>query len=155
MLLRWEAWAVGPSFDIAQCDLAEIKFMRFLKVASLSALLALTACSEQAMLPDTLMFPPGLNVEYLGQPGKLYGTSQCAQGQLTGHTCLIFPPQSPRSKGVIISGSEMYEVQLKAKIDPKDPTHYLIVDASGRVILRTNGRHDEYGNIELAPLLVE
>ena len=129
--------------------------MRFLKVALLAATLALTACSESPSLPDTLMFPPGLSVHYLGQPGKLYGTSQCAQGSLTGSTCLIFPPHDPQSQAVIISGSQVRELQLFAKVDPANPVQFIVVDAQDRRILTTSGRHDEYGNIEISPLLVE
>lgn len=129
--------------------------MRDLKVALLAATWVLTACSESPTLPDTLMFPPGLSVQYLGQPGKLYGTSQCAQGSLTGHTCLIFPPHDPQSQAVIVSGSQMHALQLFAKVDPANPVQFIVVDAQDRRILTTTGRHDEYGNIEIAPLLVE
>lgn len=134
---------------------AKKEFMRFLKVALLMAAVTLTACSDTPSLPDTLMFPPGLQVEYLGQPGKLYGTSQCAQGHLTGNTCLVFPPHDPQSKAVIISGSRVHELQLFARVDPHNPVQFIVVDEQDRRILSTNGRHDEYGNIEIAPLWVE
>ena len=129
--------------------------MRFLKVASIAAALVITACSDIAPLPDTLMFPPGLSIHYQGKPAKLYGTSQCAQGQLSGHTCLIFPPENPQSSAVIISGPQIFELKLFAKRDPENPAQYVVVDAKDRRILSTNGRHDEYGNIEIAPLMVE
>lgn len=132
------------------------EFMRFVKVALLAAAaLTLGACSEPTPLGDTLMFPPGINVQYLGKPGKLYGISQCAQGSLTGHTCLIFPPHDPQSQAVIINGSTVHELQLFAKVDPHNPVQYLVVDAQNRTVLTTTGRHDEQGNIDLAPYRME
>lgn len=101
------------------------------------------------------MFPPGLSVQYQGQTGKLYGTSKCAQGSLSGHTCLIFPPHAPQSQAVIIIGNKAHELELFAKVDPSNPVQFIVVDAQNRRILTTTGRHDEYGNIEIAPTVLE
>ena len=125
--------------------------MRFPHLAALAATFVLSGCLEESPLQDTLMFPPGVDIQYLGQAAKLYGTSQCAQGQLTGHTCLIFPPDKPQSAGVIISGKRAYEVRLSVRQDPKNPVYYLVEDQNGRPILSSTGRHDEYGNIDIRP----
>lgn len=126
--------------------------MRFPYLAALAATVVLTGCFDESPLDDTLMFPPGIDINYLGKPAKLYGTSQCAQGQLSGHTCLIFPPHQPEANGVIISGKRMYEVQLKVRKDPQNPVYYLIEDQHGDQVLASTGRHDEYGNIDIRPV---
>ena len=79
--------------------------MRLPHWAALAAAFVLSGCFDEHALPETLMFPPGIDIEYLGKPAKLYGTSQCAQGQLTGNSCLIFPPHEPRATGVILSAA--------------------------------------------------
>lgn len=92
-----------------------------------------------------------MDITYQGQPAKLYGTSQCAQGQLTGNSCLIFPPHQPSATGVILSGQRVYQVQLTARQDPQNPVMFIIEDEKARRILSTTGRHDEYGNIDIRP----
>lgn len=129
--------------------------MRLPYWAAVATALVLTGCFEESPLEDTLMFAPGLDIEYLGQPAKLYGTSQCAQGQLMGHTCLIFPPHKPQAQGVIISGKRLYEVDLKVRKDPANPVYYRIEDQRGRLVLSTTGRHDEEGNIDIRPVVLE
>ena len=126
--------------------------MRFAQLAALAATFVLTGCFSESPLKDTLMFPPGVDIEYLGQRAKLYGTSQCAQGQLTGHTCLIFSPQKPEADGIILSGKRIYEVELSVRQDPHNPIYYLIEDQKGRTVLASTGRHDEYGNIDIRPV---
>lgn len=114
--------------------------------------LALLGCSDPAPLDDTLLFPPGVDIQYRGQPAKLYGTSQCAQKQLTGHTCLIFPPHAPQADGVILSGKKVFEVQLTARKDPKNPVYYIVEDQNGEHVVTSSGRHDEFGNIDIRPV---
>ena len=117
----------------------------------LAAPLALGGCLlDEPMLPDTLQFPPGLSITYGGKPAKLYGTEACVQGELAGHSCLIFPPNRPTSKAVIISGQRVQEIQVTAKRDPKNPTHFIVVDDQGRRLLRTTGNQDDMANIEIA-----
>lgn len=123
-----------------------------LRAAALAAtVVGITACSEGPRLPDTLQFPPGTPIEYRGQPAKLYGHSLCAQGQLTGQSCLIFPPEAPRATGVILLDGELHEVQLQARPDPRDPTQYLIEDLQGRRLFATRGHHDYAANIDIRP----
>ena len=117
----------------------------------LAATRALGGCLfEDAMLPDTLHFPPGTPITYGGKPAKLYGTEACAQGELAGNSCLIFPPNRPTSTAVIISGQRVQEVQVTAKRDPKNPSHFIVVDDQGRRLLRTTGNHDDMANIDIA-----
>ena len=125
--------------------------MRFPYLAALAATVVLTGCFDESPLDDTLMFPPGIDINYLGKPAKLYGTSQCAQGQLTGNSCLIFPPHQPSATGVILSEQRVYQVQLTARQDPKNPVLFIVEDEQARRILSTTGRHDEYGNIDIRP----
>lgn len=125
--------------------------MQFPQMVALSATLALTACFEKPVLNETLVFPPGLSIEYNGKPAQLYGTSQCAQGQLSGHSCLIFPPAQPEANGVIISGKQMYEVHLKVRKDPQNPVNYIVEDQNGAYVVSSTGRHDAYGNIDIRP----
>jgi len=120
-------------------------------MVALAATFALTGCFEKSPLNETLMFPPGLDIEYQGKPAKLYGTSQCSQGQLSGHTCLIFPPEQPEASGVIISGTQMHEVHLKVRKDPQNPVYYIVEDQKGAHVVSTTGRHDAYGNIDIRP----
>ncbi|MDO4592582.1 MAG: hypothetical protein Q4B46_07255 [Comamonadaceae bacterium] len=131
--------------------LEEEKFMRFPILSTLAATLILAGCSEKETLPDTLMFPPGLDIQYQGQAAKLYGTAKCAQGQLTGNSCLIFPPERPEATGIIIAKQQVYQVELQARRDPQDPVRFVIEDAKGQRIFSTTGRHDEHANIQLAP----
>lgn len=126
--------------------------MQLPTLAGLVTTLVLTGCFEKSPLQDTLMFPPGVDIQYHGQPAKLYGTSQCAQGTLTGNTCLIFPPHLATASGVIISGQQAVEVQLKVRKDPANPVYYIIEDQFGTHVLSTTGRHDEYGNIDIRPV---
>lgn len=126
--------------------------MRFPHLAVLVATLALGGCLDDSPLQDTLMFPPGMDIQYQGRPAKLYGTSQCAQGQLSGHTCLIFPPNKPQASGVIISGKRAYEVQLSVRKDPGNPLYYRVEDQHGTLVISSTGRHDEYGNIDVRPV---
>ena len=121
-------------------------------LAGLAAALVLTGCVEEPILQDTLMFPPGVDIQYHGQPAKLYGTAQCAQGTLTGHTCLIFAPHHSEANGVIISGKHALEVQLTVRKDPANPVYYILEDQFGAPVLSTTGRHDEYGNIDIRPV---
>lgn len=125
--------------------------MRLPTLAGLAAALVLTGCFEESPLEDTLMFPPGVDIHYHGQPAKLYGNSQCAQGTLSGNTCLIFPPHRPHADGVIINGKHVLEVQLQVRKDPANPVYYIIEDQFGAHVLSTTGRHDEYGNIDIRP----
>lgn len=125
--------------------------MRFQYWAAAACALFLSGCFEQETLPDALMFPPGLDIQYQGNPAKLYGTSQCAQGQLSGSTCLIFSPEKPTATGVIISKDKVHQVELFARRDPQDPVRFVVQDAKGQRILSTTGRHDEYANISIAP----
>lgn len=126
--------------------------MRLPLLAGLAAAFVLTGCFEEPVLQDTLMFPPGLDIQYHGQPAKLYGTSQCVQGTLTGNTCLIFPPHRSEASGVIISGNQAVDVQLKVRKDPANPVYYILEDQFGNTVLSTTGRHDEYGNIDVRPV---
>lgn len=125
--------------------------MRLPTLAALATALVLTGCFDESPLQDTLMFPPGLDIQYHGQPAKLYGTSQCAQGTLTGHTCLIFPPDKPKAEGIIISGKHVLQVQLQVRQDPHNPIYYIVEDEHGVHVVTSSGRHDEYGNIDIAP----
>ena len=99
----------------------------------------------------SLYFAPGLSIQYHGEPAKLYGTAQCAQGQLTGNSCLIFPPHKPSVTGIIIRANDVQEMQLTAQRDPDNPVQFLITDPHGTRVLTTTGRHDEFGNMELMP----
>lgn len=126
--------------------------MRLRHLAVLATTLVLTGCFDTATLDDTLMFPPGVEIQYLGAPAKLYGSSQCGQHQITGNTCTIFPPEKPKTQGVIISGNRMYEVQLTARKDPHNPVYYLVEDQNGELVISSTGRHDEFGNIDIRPV---
>ena len=126
--------------------------MRLPTLAGFAAALVLTGCLEESPLQDTLMFPPGLDIQYHGQAAKLYGTSQCAQGALTGHTCLIFVPHRTEAQGVIINGQHALQVQLTVRKDPSNPVYYLVEDQFGALVVSTTGRHDEYGNIDIRPV---
>ena len=126
--------------------------MRLPHLAVLVATFALAACTEKSPLEDTLLFRPGVEIEYKGQPAKLYGTSQCGHVQITGNTCLIFPPHSPTAAGVIISGQKVYDVQLTVRKDPKNPIYYIVEDQNGEFVVSSTGRHDEFGNIDIRPV---
>ena len=126
--------------------------MRLPHLAVLAATFALAACTEKSPLDDTLLFPPGVDVQYKGESGKLYGTSQCGQAQLSGNTCLIFPPHNPTVKGVIISGQRVQEVELSVRKDPKNPIYYIVEDQNGEFVISSTGRHDEFGNIDIRPV---
>ena len=118
---------------------------------ALAAAVVLSGCLDgDPMLPDTLHFAPGTPITYQGKPAKLYGTEACSQGQLAGNSCLIFPPNRPTSKAVIITGKRVQEVQVTAKRDPQNPTHFIVVDDQGRRLLRTTGNHDDMANIDIA-----
>lgn len=119
--------------------------------AALAATLVLSGCFDQETLPDALMFPPGVDIQYQGSPAKLYGTAQCAQGQLTGNSCLIFAPEKPQATGVIIAKQQVYQVQLSARRDPHDPVRFIVEDEKGQRLISTTGRHDEHANIAIAP----
>lgn len=125
--------------------------MRLPYLAAFACAFALSACSEKSSLTDALMFPPGIDIQYQGQPAKLYGDAQCAQGQLSGHTCLIFAPHTPYANGSIISGPHIYQVKLKAFRDPHDPSLYRVEDEHGTHILSTTGRHSEHGILDVRP----
>lgn len=130
--------------------------MRLPLWAALATVLVLTGClEEESPLQDTLMFPPGLDIAYLQQPAKLYGTTQCAQGQLTGNSCLIFPPHASKAGAVIISGQRIYQVQLQVRQDPNEPIYYRLEDENGNHVLSTTGRHDAYGNIDIRPVVMQ
>lgn len=117
----------------------------------LAATFTLGGCLfEEAMLPDTLYFAPGTSITYQGKPAKVYGTDACAQGQLAGHSCLIFPPNRPTSTAVIVMDQRVKEVSVTAKRDPENPSHFIVVDEQGRRLLNTTGRHDEHANINIA-----
>lgn len=117
----------------------------------MAATFVLSGCVDEEALPDTLMFPPGVDIQYQGQPAKLYGNSQCAQGQLTGHSCLIFPPHQPAATGVLIQDQRIMQLQLKARRDPADPVRFVVEDEHGNRLLSTTGRHDEQANINIGP----
>lgn len=123
--------------------------MKLAVFASLAAL-SLTACLEKHTISETLRFPPGVDIEFKGQPAKLYGTSQCAQGQLTGSTCLIFSPHEPKAKGIIVSANFSKEVELIARRDPQDPVRYVVMDDQGQRLLSTTGQHEHYANMYIA-----
>ena len=129
--------------------------MRLRYWAALATAVALTGCVDESPLEDTLMFPPGLDIQYLGQPAKLYGTAQCVQGQLMGHSCLIFPPHKAHAAGTILSGKQVYDVDLTVRKDPANPIYYRIEDQRGQLVLSTTGRHDTYGNIDVRPVALE
>lgn len=114
-------------------------------------ILVLSGCSEREPLPDTLMFPPGMDIQYKGSSAKLYGTAKCVQGQLTGNSCLIFSPENPVATGVIIAKQKVHQVQLSARRDPHDPVRFLVEDEKGQRIFSTTGLHDEHANIAIAP----
>jgi len=117
---------------------------------SMAAAALLCGCmQEETMLPDTLYFAPGTPIHYQGQPAKLYGTEQCVQGQLAGNSCLIFPPNRPTAKAVIIAGERVREVSVTAKRDPQNPTQFLILDDAGQRLLTTSGHNEEMANIEI------
>lgn len=117
----------------------------------LAATVSLSGCLfEDPMLPDTLHFAPGTPITYAGKPAKLYGTDACAQGELAGHSCLIFPPNRPTSTAVIIAGKRVQEVAVTAKRDPHNPAQYIVVDDQGRRLLSTTGHHNDMANIEIA-----
>lgn len=126
--------------------------MRLSLLAALATALVLMGCEEESPFNETLMFPPGLDIQYLNQPAKLYGTAQCAQGQLTGKSCLIFPPHHAKASGVIVSGQRVYPVELRVRQDPHDPVYFRIEDTKGNHVVSTTGRHDEYGNIDIRPV---
>ena len=125
--------------------------MCYAYMAAAASALALAGCLNQETLPDSLMFPPGMDIEYQGRAAKLYGNAQCAQGKLTGNSCLIFAPENPRAVGVIVSKDQVHQLELFARRDPQDPVRFVVEDAKGQRILSTTGRHDEYANISLAP----
>ena len=124
--------------------------MRFVYLAAVAALV-LSACSKEVHLPDTLKFSPGTPITYRGQAAKLYGRAQCAEGQLTGHSCLIFHPHAPQAKGMVVTNNKVYELDLQARQDPQDPHLFIVEDTQGRHLFRTTGRHDEYANIDIRP----
>lgn len=128
-----------------------MRSLRFCLAAAALATAALSGCKEPEPLPDTLMFPPGTPITFNGQPAKLYGTSQCAQGQLTGHSCLIFHPHHPNAKGMVVVDGQVHELELIAKRDPQYPVHYLVQDQQGRTLLTSNGRNDERLNLDITP----
>lgn len=124
--------------------------MRKISVAaSVLAMSSLSGCWDDDRLPDTLLFPPGTEVVYQGQSAKIYGNSQCAQYGLTGHTCLIFSPQSSEAAATIIRDGKAMVLELKAQRDPQDPTRFVVVDTQGQRILSTSGRHDERANLRI------
>ena len=127
------------------------KFMRFQCLAAIASVVVMSGCDNREFLPDTLMFPPGIDIQYQGSPAKLYGTSKCAQGQLTGNSCLIFAPENPKAVGVIVSKSQVHQVELSARRDPHDPVRFVVEDDKGQRLLSTTGRHDEQANIAIAP----
>lgn len=127
-------------------------FMRFPPLAVLATAIFLTGCIEESPLDDTLMSPPGMDIQYLGKSAKLYGSAKCVQGQLSGYTCLIFPPDQPKAQATIISGQRAYEVQLSVRKDPQNPVYYIIEDQKGQHVVTSTGRHDEYGNIDIRPV---
>lgn len=125
--------------------------MRFSQLAAIAATFVVAGCGKPTMLPDTLMFPPGVDIHYQNQPAKLYGTAQCAQGKLAGNSCLIFPPENPQAIGIVITADNVYQIPLTARRDPNDPIRFLIEDDKGQRLLSTTGRHDEHANIDIAP----
>lgn len=119
---------------------------------ALAAALALSGCfsdAQHAMLPDTLYFSPGTVIQYRGKTAKLYGTDQCVQGVLTGNSCLIFPPHRPTGKAIVITDAQVQELEVVAKRDPENPTHFLVVDHQGHTLLSTSGHHEGMANIGL------
>lgn len=123
----------------------------FTKTAGLvlAAAAVLSGCgAEEAMLPDTLYFAPGTPISYFGKPAKLYGTEQCVQGQLMGHSCLIFPPHRPTAKAVIIADGQVQELSVTARRDPQNPVLFVIQDEKGQRLLTTTGHSEEMANID-------
>ena len=117
---------------------------------ALAAAVVLSACLDgDPILPDTLHFAPGTPITYQGKPAKLYGTEACSQGQLAGHSCLIFPPHRPTTKAVIIAGQRVQEVSVTAKRDPENPAQYVVVDSQGRRLLTTTGHSEDMANIDI------
>jgi hypothetical protein len=98
---------------------------------------------DEAMLPETLHFLRNPH-HHGGKPAKLYGTEACAQGELAGHSCLIFPPNRPTSKAVIISGQRVKEIQVTAR-DPQNPiSSWSTTRAAACWHHRQPRRHGEY-----------
>lgn len=134
------------------CAISRVAFaIRLLRTYSLalSGVTALSACSDTDYLPDTLYFPPGLDVEYHGVKAKLYGTSQCAQGGLTGHSCLIFPPHAPKAVATLVTPDGVESIDVIARVSLDNPVVYEIWDSRGYKLLETTGRHDDQANISL------
>ena len=117
---------------------------------TLAAAVLVSACLDRdPTLPDTLFFAPGTPITYQGRPAKLYGTEACTQGQLAGHSCLIFPPHRTTTQAVIIAGQQVKEVSVTAKRDPDNPVQFVVVDAQGQRLLTTSGHNEEIANIEV------
>lgn len=116
----------------------------------LAAACILSGCQPDEMLPETLYFAPGTPVQYKGKSGKLYGTEQCSQGELAGHSCLIFPPHRPTATAVIIVGQRVQQISVTAKRDPKNPMRFIVVDDQGRRLLSTSGNNEDKANIQIA-----
>lgn len=110
----------------------------------------LSGCLHQdPILPDTLYFAPGTPIQYQGQTAKLYGTEACAQGQLAGNSCLIFPPNRPTAIALIVAGHKVQEVSVTAKRHPDNPMLFVVEDAAGHRLLTTNGHDQGEGNINI------
>ena len=116
----------------------------------LSAAALLGGCLQQdPPLPDTLYFAPGTPIQYQGQSAKLYGNEACAQGQLAGHSCLIFPPNRPTGTAVIVMGQQVQELAVTAKRDPDNPMLFVIEDESGHRLVTTNAYEQGQGNFDI------
>lgn len=116
-----------------------------LRLAVASAALALTACSfesETSPLTDTLLFAPGTDVTFKGQPAKLYGTSTCHVGGLIGSSCFLLAPTRPSAAATIVMADQARSVVLRAKRDPRNPAHYVIEDAQGHRLTSTSGEEN-------------
>ena len=128
-----------------------IRHSGFATLIAVTALLS-QGCVEdkpKAMLDDTLHFEPGLRVTYKGKAARLYGDSMCSHGRLVGIACLIFLPDKTTATGTLLSGNKAEHVTLHAKRDPANPTHYLVVDDDGEVLIRTNGRNDDIASFRI------
>lgn len=126
-----------------------IRQLRAYSLALAAPLPLMSACSDVQYLPDTLFFQPGLDVEYRGVKAKLYGSSQCAQDGLTGHSCLIFPPHLPNSVASLVTPHGVESIDVIARVNPENPVVYEILDSRCHLLLEPTGRHDENANISL------
>lgn len=129
----------------ARFDCAFSMPMTCLRLAVASAALALTACAwdtEPNPLTDTLLFAPGTDVTYRGQPAKLYGSSTCHVGGLLGASCFLLTPTRASDTASLVTPKRAYDVVLRVKRDPRNPSHYVLEDPQGQRITSTSGEEN-------------